>query len=110
MALRLVPNILNPVDMIPSPRKALAVVDPKVPQITDIQCIVATPPLRIHNTPGATLRVMSGARVPRDANKAYSRIEELLLILCCTFKIRSFHATFKRADGQVGRLMITRLS
>ncbi len=50
MALRLVPKSLNPVDMIPPPRKALAVVDSEAPQITDIQRIVAPPPIRIHNT------------------------------------------------------------
>ena len=43
MPLRLVPKILDAIDMIFSIRKGLGMVDPVVFEITDIQNIVATP-------------------------------------------------------------------
>ena len=49
MSLRLVPKILDAIDMIFSIRKGLGMVDPVVLEITDIQNIVTTPTVRIDN-------------------------------------------------------------
>ncbi len=49
MALRLVPEILNAIDVIMPVCKQLTMVDSVVPEIRHIQCIVAAPGVRIHD-------------------------------------------------------------
>ena len=52
MALRLVPEILNTVDVIPVLGKELRVVDPEVFEVRHIQHIVAPPAVRIDDAVG----------------------------------------------------------
>lgn len=49
MSLRLVPEILNPVDVILTVCKQLAMVDPVMPEVGDIQRVVATPGIGVHD-------------------------------------------------------------
>ena len=49
VTLRLVPEILNTIDVIMAICKQLTMVDSVVPEFRHIQCIVAAPSIRIHN-------------------------------------------------------------
>ena len=50
MTLRLVPEILNPVDVILLVGKEFRMVDPQVLEVRDIQYVIAAPAIRIDNT------------------------------------------------------------
>ena len=52
MTLRLVPEILNAVDMILLVCKEFGMIDPKMLEIRDIQHVVTSPTIRIDNTVG----------------------------------------------------------
>ncbi len=50
MTLRLVPKILDPVDVIFLVCKEFGMVDAKMPKVRNIQHVIPSPAVRIHNT------------------------------------------------------------
>ena len=55
LALRLVPEILDTVDVVPVVREQLAVIDPEVVKVGYVQHVVTAPAVRIDNAIGNDL-------------------------------------------------------
>jgi hypothetical protein len=60
VALGLVPEILDPVDMVPGVCEELRMIDPVVFEGTDIQRIVALPTVRVDDAVGDNLALYDG--------------------------------------------------